>query len=160
MKFRVLSIYDKAYITTNRNMYKLPIVKFDSMVPLYITLAGSNKMQYFRSGSYNQSGVVCKHTIHQGNYTVPRIVTYHMIYIDVVEHYKKLHDEASARGYYYIDVKAKDFQKISFQMKPSVAMNFPEQKYLQDTLPLMISDMIEEQMFVEKELANNNLELV
>jgi len=159
MRFKVVSNSEKEYLKEHDCFIKLPIIEHQTMVPLYMALSGTNIMKNYRNGVRAQSGVICKKIRYlKGTYISP-LVTYTMIYIDVVEHYKKLHDEAVINGDYTIDIKTKDTKKITYQLK-NVSLGFQEQNYLQNIMPTVIGDMIEEQLYVKKQLEINNLKLV
>ncbi len=161
MKFSVISDREKdALERMNQDYYCLPMVEHSTMVPLYTTLSGTSKLRYYRNGNRNGAGVNAFNYNYLGSgIYVATSITYKMIYIDVVEHYKELHEQAASEYNSFIDIKAKDSKNITYTIK-SVSLGFPEQKYIQDTLPTMLGDMIDYQLKVDKELEKNNLILL
>ena len=155
MKFKVVENWEKTSLKGNNFKYTLPLIEHSTMIPLYIGLAGTNKIFSNRDGRYAKSGVVIYDSY---NYIIKDIM-FTMLYIDKLDYYKEMQKEAIQNGYQTIDIKHTDTEKIRYKLK-DISMNYPEQVYLKNVLPVMIGDMLEEQLEVEELLKINNLILV
>ena len=162
MKFKVVDGHEKRRLKNTGwwNVYELPLIDNSAMIPLYTALAGTNIMRYGRSGVYRRSGIV----VHDKSIIKPYTymctdVTITMLYIDKVEYYKQIHNEAASHWQNEIYINTKDTEKIRYKLKLPT-LGFQEQVYLQKTMPTFLPDMIESQLEYQKQLKMLNLKLV
>lgn len=162
MKFKVVDRGEKRNLkhTGWWNVYELPLIDNSAMIPLYTALAGTNIMRFGRNGVYRRSGIIVHSKSQIKPYTyICTDVTITMLYIDKVEYYKQIHDEAVSNWQKEIYINAKDTEKIRYRLKLP-KLGFQEQVYLQKTMPTFLPDMIESQLEYQKQLKMLNLELV
>lgn len=161
MIFYVLKYYEISRITSSDNYdhtYMMNI-EHEIAVPLYTALTGFNKVPHNRMYTRNWNGFNIRNNYYNDyRYTMTDAVVM-LLYCDRVDHYKAMYDEAVAAGLPSIIVANKDVIRLRYKKKVK-SFNFTEQKYIIETVPDMISDILSCQNEFDAALKESQIKLI